>query len=265
MPNVAAIFPGQGSHAVGMADALRDDPLLREGLDILGFDPFQHLDEGTAMQQPALFLAGAVSWAGADLQPIGAAGHSIGEYAALHAAGALAFADALRLVAVRGKAMAVAGRESPGGMVAVLGAEDEEVHAAAREHGLVVASDNAPGQLVLSGPLDAVEAIDALDLRTRRLDVSGAFHTELMRPAADALASALATVAVGEPAFPVLSNGTAAPFGDVRTELVENLLRPVRFRECVLALTALGADEFVELTAPGQPALLSAMIRRIGR
>lgn len=261
---IAAIFPGQGSHAHGMADAARGHPVFDEGLEILGFDPFERLDEGTAMQQPALFLVSAVAWARTDIEPVGAVGHSLGEYSALHAAGVLGFADALRLVAVRGEAMAAAGRAAPGGMVAILGADEDDVHAAAREHGLVVANDNAPGQLVLSGPLEGIEAVDKLDLRTRRLDVSGAFHSELMRPAADALDAALARVEISEPSFPVIGNGTATPFVDVRAELVANLLRPVRFRECVLRLAALGADEFTEFGVEGS-VVLTSMVRRILR
>lgn len=147
-------------------------------------------------------------------------------------------------------------------MVAVLGEDDAAVRAAAHEHGLTIANDNAPGQLVLSGPVAGVEAVDASDLRTRRLDVSGAFHSPLMAPAAEELARALEDVEVHAPRFPVISNGTAAPFGDVRAELVENLLSPVRWRETVLALRRMGAEDFVEL-GPGR--VLSGLVKRILR
>ncbi|MEZ5122252.1 MAG: ACP S-malonyltransferase [Solirubrobacterales bacterium] len=261
--SVAIIFPGQGSHEHGMDEGLRDDPLFVRGLDVLGFDPFARLDEGTRFQQPALFLCSVVAWERSGLaSPLAAAGHSLGEYAALVAAGALDFEAALALVALRGDAMARAGEERPGSMVAVLGEDDAAVRAAAHEHGLTIANDNAPGQLVLSGPVAGVEAVDASDLRTRRLDVSGAFHSPLMAPAAEELARALEDVEVHAPRFPVISNGTAAPFGDVRAELVENLLSPVRWRETVLALRRMGAEDFVEL-GPGR--VLSGLVKRILR
>jgi len=263
VPSVAIIFPGQGSHENGMDEGLRDDPLFLHGLDVLGFDPFARLAEGTRFQQPALFLCSVVAWERSGIAaPVAGAGHSLGEYAALVAAGALDFDAALRLVALRGDAMARAGEERPGSMVAVLGEDDAAVRAAAHEHGLTVANDNAPGQLVLSGPVEGVEAVDASGLRTRRLDVSGAFHSPLMAPAAQELAAALEEVEVRPPRFPVISNGTAAPFGDIRAELVENLLSPVRWRETVLVLRDLGADEFAEL-GPGR--VLSGLVKRILR
>jgi len=261
--NLAILFPGQGSHEPGMDDELRDDPLYARGLELLGFDPFARIADGTRFQQPALFLAGVIAWERAGiLSPVAAAGHSLGEYAALVAAGALDFDDAVKVVALRGDAMARAGEAQPGGMVAVLGEDDAAVRAAAHEHGLTVANDNAPGQIVLSGAIAGVDAVDALPLRTRKLDVSGAFHSPLMAPAAAELDAALAQIAVRAPRFPVISNGTAAPFTDVRAELVENLLSPVRFRESVHAMRALGAEEFVEL-GPGR--VLTGLVKRILR
>lgn len=259
----AILFPGQGSQANGMEDGLRDDPLMLRGLELLGFDPFERLDDGTRFQQPALFLCSVVAWERSGIAaPLAAAGHSLGEYAALVAAGAIDFDAAVQLVALRGDAMARAGEARRGSMVAVLGEDDDAVRATADEHGLTIANDNAPGQLVLSGPIAAIEAVDAGPLRTRRLDVSGAFHSPLMAPAAEELAAALEAIEVRPPRFPVLSNGTAAPFGDVRAELVENLLSPVRWRETVIALRDLGADDFVEL-GPGR--VLGGLIKRILR
>jgi malonyl CoA-acyl carrier protein transacylase len=249
--SIAVLFPGQGSHAEGMQTGLR----VERGVRLLGFDPFARLDEGTRFQQPALFLCSVATWEAAQpLSPVAGAGHSLGEYAALVAAGALDFEDALSVVAARGEAMADA---PPGGMSAFLGGEEAAVRALASELGLTVANDNAPGQLVLSGPLEALAEAEArTDARARRLDVSGAFHSPLMAGAAGALRDALAAVEVREPRFPVWSNGTARPFTDVRAELVANLTRPVRWRETIIAL---GAEDFVEL-GPGR--VLTGLVRR---
>lgn len=264
MPAVAIVFPGQGSHADGMDDGLRGEPALRRGIELLGFDPFPRLADGTRFQQPALFLCSIVEWERSGIDnPVAAAGHSLGEYAALVAAGVIAFDDAVRLVALRGEAMAGAGERAPGAMLAVLGGEDDVVRSIAADHELTVANDNAPGQLVLSGPTAAVDAaqerLAELRARARRLDVSGAFHSPLMAPAAETLAAALAEVEVHAPRFPVFSNGTAQPFADVRAELVANVTRPVRWRETLLALHAAGAEEFVEL-GPGR--VLTGLVRR---
>jgi malonyl CoA-acyl carrier protein transacylase len=259
----AILFPGQGSHEEGMDAPFRGHPLLERGLERLGYDPFAHLAQGTRHQQPALFLCSAAAWDQARPAAAAAAGHSLGEYAALFAAGALAFEDALELVDVRARAMAAAGEERPGAMVAMLGGERADVAALAARLGLVVANDNAPGQLVLSGPADAVgeaqEAARDAGARARPLPVSGAFHSPLMEPAAAALREALASVEVRAPSIPVWSNGTAAPFTDVRRELAENLLRPVRWRETVLGLHEAGIERFEEL-GPGR--VLTGMVKR---
>jgi [acyl-carrier-protein] S-malonyltransferase len=273
-PSIALLFPGQGSHAEGMEDPYRGHPLLERGLELLGYDPFERLSEGTRYQQPALFLCSVAAWdawrngdtdgeedAG---EAIAAAGHSLGEYAARVAAGALQFDDAVALVDERAAAMAEAGEQRPGGMIALLGGESRDVRALADRHGLVVANDNAPGQLVLSG---AVEALDTAEevareetgARARRLDVTGAFHSPLMEPAADRLRAALDRTPVSPMEIPVYSNGTAAPFGDVRAELAENLLRAVRWRETLLALRAAGVERFVE---HGPGAVLTGLVKR---
>ncbi len=271
VPPIAAIFPGQGSHTPGMDEPYRGHPLFERGLEVLGFDPFERLDEGTRFQQPAIFLCSVAAWEQwraeqpdeAD-EVVAAAGHSLGEYAALVAAGALGFDDAVTLVAERGAAMADAGEQHPGTMVAMLGGDDAAVRALATRLTLTVANDNAPGQLVLSGAVDAVDAAeevarDETGARARRLDVSGAFHSPLMEPAADRLAAALAQVEVHAAVFPVYCNGTAAPFTDVRAELRANLLRGVRWRETLLALRAAGAERFVE---HGPGAVLTGLVRR---
>jgi malonyl CoA-acyl carrier protein transacylase len=266
MPRVAAILPGQGSHAEGMEEPWIETPIMQRGLELLGFNPFERLAEGTRYQQPALFLCSVAAWETADDKDdvVAAAGHSLGEYAALVAAGALDFEDAVPLVAERAAAMADAGDARPGSMIAFLGGDDAAVRRLARDLRLTVANDNAPGQLILSGALAAVQEAeeigrDATGARTRMLDVSGAFHSPLMQPAAERLASALANVEPREPAFPVWSNGTAAPFQDVRAELSANLLRGVRWRETLLAISGEGVDRFIEY---GHGAVLTGLVKR---
>jgi [acyl-carrier-protein] S-malonyltransferase len=271
MPSSALLFPGQGSHAEGMDEPYRGQPLFERGLDLLGYDPFERLGEGTRYQQPALFLCSVAAleqWrdeAGDEQSEArAAAGHSLGEYAALVAAGALEFDDAVRLVDERAAAMADAGEANAGGMVAMLGGEAQTVRALADRLGLVIANDNAPGQLVLSGSVDAVSeaedvARDEAGARARRLDVTGAFHSPLMEPAAERLRAALDATPVAKPQIPVYSNGSAAPFVDVRRELAENLLRPVRWRETLLALRTARIERFVEL---GPGSVLTGLVKR---
>src|ERR687886_642937 len=230
MPSSALLFPGQGSHAEGMEEPYRGHPLLERGLELLGYDPFDNLAQGTRYQQPALFLCSVAAWdawkaeAGDEADDaIAAAGHSLGEYAALVAAGTLAFEDAVVLVDERADAMAEAGELRAGGMVAFLGGDAQAVRALADRIGLVVANDNAPGQLVLSGTLDAIAAAEEVareetGARARRIDVTGAFHSPLMEPAAARLRAALERTPVAPAKLPVYSNGSAAPFTDVRRE-----------------------------------------------
>jgi malonyl CoA-acyl carrier protein transacylase len=262
--STAALFPGQGSHAHGMEEPWRGSRAFEDGLALLDFDPFGRLDEGTRYQQPALFLCSVAAWEARDgAQPAAAAGHSLGEYAALVAAGALRFEDGLRLVDVRAEAMAKASTDSPSGMVAMLRADAADVARLAAECGAHVANDNAPGQVVVAGTNEALAEVEArageIGARPRALDVSGAFHTPLMAPAADALAAAIAGVEQGPFAFPVLSNSTVEPFTDVRRELVENLLRPVRFRETLLALADRGIEDFEEV---GPGSVLTGLVKR---
>jgi [acyl-carrier-protein] S-malonyltransferase len=262
--HTALLFPGQGSHAAGMEEPHRDNPLLQRGIELLGFDPFERLADGTRSHQPALFLCSMCQWAsGERITPLAAAGHSLGEYAALTAAGAIEFEDAVRLVGARANAMAEAADREPGGMVAMLGGERDDVLQLADELGLSLANDNAPGQIVLSGRMAAIdEAVDKAadrNLRARKLDVGGAFHSPLMAPAADALRAALDATTIQQTAFPVLSNGSTEPFADIRAELAENLLKPVRWRETLLVLQNMGATDFEEC---GPGAVLRGLVKR---
>src|SRR3954467_8832202 len=254
-----------------MDEPYRGSPAFERGLELLGFDPFERLDEGTRFQQPAIFLCSVAAWdlwraeAADEVADVrAAAGHSLGEYAALVAAGVLRFDDAVGLVAERAAAMADAGDLQDGSMVAMLGGDDHAIRALAPRRGLPLANDNAPGQLVLSGATDAVSqaeelARDETGARARRLDVSAAFHSPLMEPAAARLAGALARVDVQPAAFPVYANGSAAPFKDVRRELSENLLRAVRWRETMLGLRAAGIGRYVE---HGPGAVLTGLVKR---
>jgi len=264
MTSTALLFPGQGSHSPGMQEPWREHPIMRRGFQLLGFDPFARLHEGTAMQQPALLLCSLCAWdEESPADAVAAAGHSLGEYAALVAAGVIGVDDAIRLVAERGAAMDAAARQHPGSMTAFLGGDPAAIVQLASTTGLTVANDNAPGQLVLSGSLDALGEAEAragdTGARARRLDVAGAFHSPLMEPAAERLAAALADIHFAPGELPVYCNSTAAPFTDPRAELAGNLLKPVRWRETLLALRASGVDRFVEL-GPGK--VLSGLVKR---
>jgi malonyl CoA-acyl carrier protein transacylase len=254
-----------------MDEPFRGHPAFERGLELLGFDPFARLDEGTRYQQPAIFLCSFAAWdAWCEHAPQeaaevrAAAGHSLGEYAALVAAGVLEFEDALLLVSERAAAMADASAVEAGTMLAIVDGDDHAVRALARRLGLTVANDNAPRQLVLSGPVTAIAAAEELagaetGGAARRRDVSGAFHSPLMQPAAARLEAALARVEVHPGRFPVYCNGTAAPFADVRGELAANLLRGVRWRETMLALRAVGIGRYVE---HGPGAVLTGLAQR---
>lgn len=267
MPTSSALlFPGQGSHSEGMHEPFADHPLLKRGIELLGFDPFSSLSEGTRTQQPALFLCSMAQWASREdhrTDPLAAAGHSLGEYAALTAAGAIDFEDGVRLVRARAQAMADAAAREPGGMVAMLGGERDDVYELAADLGLSLANDNAPGQIVLSGPMRGIDAAVRrsadVGCRARKLDVAGAFHSPLMAPAADALREALDATPIQEPVFTVLSNGSTRPFEDIRAELAENLLKPVRWREILLELQAMGATDYTEC---GPGSVLRGLVKR---
>jgi len=268
MPKTAILFPGQGSQTPDMRDtvaAARPD-LLQLATEVVGEDPFARVDDGTQFAQPAIFCASLSGWEALG-RPDGdlMAGHSLGELAALVAGGSLRERDGLELVALRGRLMQDAGEQAgDGGMLAVLGAGAAE-HAAelAQAHGLAVANDNSPQQVVLSGARSALPGAAAaakeLGLRAIDLPVTGAFHSPMMASAVPELQAALERVSVQAPRVTVLSAVTAEPFDDVRRRLAQALTMPVRWRETMLALHALGAERFVEV-GPGR--VLSGLAKR---
>lgn len=268
MPPTAILFPGQGSQTSGMRDtvkAVRPD-LFEAALEVVGEDPFERVGDGTQFAQPAIFCASLAGWEALE-RPLGnfMAGHSLGELAALVAAGSLSERDGLELVALRGRLMQQAGeRAGDGGMIALIGAgAADHAQELADGHGLSVANDNSPQQIVLSGARsalpEAAAAAGELGLRALELDVTGAFHSPMMASAAPEFEAALAAVEVREPQVTVVSAVTAEPFDDIRARLVEALTRPVRWRETMLALHAFGAERFVEV-GPGR--VLTGLAKR---
>ena len=259
-----ALFPGQGSQTPEMRDlvAHRAPDLLERVTALVGEDPFPRAGESTRFAQPAIFCASLAGWDALGLEPAAAAGHSLGELAALAAAGVLAREDALKLVVLRGKLMADA--DDVGSMLALVGATQEDAEAVAAEAGVTVANDNAPGQVVLSGPREKLaRAEEVAKERGRRalpLDVAGAFHSPSMEPAVAPFRAALDETELHDAAFPVFSCASTQPFTDVRAELAAALIKPVRWRETVLALHDAGAQRFVEV-GPGK--VLARLGKRI--
>jgi [acyl-carrier-protein] S-malonyltransferase len=266
MTPTAVLFPGQGSLTDDSADRARAvcPELLELASELLGDDPFRCAHERTDYAQPAIFVASMAGWRERDIPDIVAmAGHSLGELSALAAADAVAVEDALRLVILRGKLMQEAAQGSGGGMVALLGGEPEAAAELAAEHDLVVANDNAPGQLVLSGPLAGVDQIK----RTARergfkalvLDVAGAFHSPCVERAREPFLNALRDVRWSAPSVTVISGATVTPFSDPPQQLADALVAPVRWRELMTTLFDLGAREFVDV-GPGH--VLARLVAR---
>ncbi len=237
--------------------------LVEQAREELGADAFEGIGEGTHFAQPALFIAGLAHWKAAGEPDAGFyAGHSLGELPALVAAGALDAAAGLRLAVTRGRLMEEASAVRPGGMVAALGGTDEVVRKVAGEFELTLANDNAPGQMVLSGDAEKVgearKALRAEGAKAIRLPVAGAFHSPLMEPAVPGYREALDATEFGatDGAFSCI---TAAPFDDVRADLLAALTEPVRWRDTLAAMRAAGATAFVE-TGPGD--ILTGLSRR---
>ncbi len=287
---VALLFPGQGSQFVGMGHDLAERfpearAVFEEADDALGGTLSRIMWEGpeteltaTLNAQPAI-LAHSVAVHRVVAARLGevrcAAGHSLGEFSAYVAAGALRFDEAVRTVRLRGELMFRGGEERPGTMAAVLGLDDDVVERVCREasregEACVPANYNSPGQIVISGDVVAVDraverAREAGARRARRLNVSGAFHSPLMAVAEAGLATRLETVALERPAFPVVSNVTAEPVSDpdaARDLLVRQLTSPVRWTACVRTMVDAGVRRFFEL---GPGSVLSGLLKRIER
>ncbi|HZA40268.1 MAG TPA: ACP S-malonyltransferase [Actinomycetota bacterium] len=267
------LFPGQGIPAKMAFEALPEsDPLVETANEILGYDLRQKVGISsrrakstlpTSLAQPAIFTAGVLAWRAAEAEGEKfdwLAGHSLGEYTALVAGGAMSFEDGLEAVSVRGEAMNDAARVTPGGMVAVLGLAFDAAQDIADRAGVVLANDNAPGQVVLSGNEDALAEAAALVRgqggRAVLLEVSGPFHTPGLEPAVPALTEVLESIDIRTPEIPVISNVTARPHDkpdEIRSHLVEQMLARVRFRESLQYVWQQGVREYRDL-GPGQVA-----------
>jgi [acyl-carrier-protein] S-malonyltransferase len=264
---IAGLFPGQGSQTADLRERVeRQVPeLVERCVALVGEDPFARIAESTRFAQPAIFCASIAGWISRPrrLRPVALAGHSLGELSALVAAGALDDVSGLELAVRRGELMAAQASGEDEGMLAVLGAREEHVARLAEQHDVVVANDNAPGQVVLAGPVErlrrAAEAAREERARALWLDVAGAFHTAAMAGAVEPFSRALERVEFRPPTVPVISGSSARPFTDPRAELAAAIVSPVRWRATMLALAGLGADMFVDF-GPGK--ILARLVSR---
>ena len=284
----AFVFPGQGSQKVGMLaaaherfTAVRDT--FSEASEALGYDMWDLIQNGeqealnlTETTQPVLLTSSVALWRAWQeedgARPVIMAGHSLGEFSALVCAGSLGFADAVRLVRQRGQFMQTAVPVGEGAMAAIIGLDDERINeiCAATEGVVAAVNFNSPGQVVIAGHTAAVDAaIDSLNeagaKRAMPLPVSAPFHTELMKPAGERLAEAIAGIDIQSPEIPVVHNVHAATESDpekIRALLVEQIYSPVRWTECIQAIASQGATQIVEC-GPGK--VLSGLNRRIDK
>lgn len=289
---IAFVFPGQGAQTIGMGKALAEaypaaKAIFDEVDDALGESLSRLIWEGeietltlTQNAQPALMATSMAAMRALEAEGVTigkaafVAGHSLGEYSALAAAGAISVADTARLLRTRGLAMQSAVPVGEGAMAAILGLDLDAVRAVAEEaaQGEVcqIANDNEPTQVVLSGAKTAIDRVPAIGKthgvrRALPLPVSAPFHCALMQPAADAMARELANVTMHAPAVPVIANVTAGPISEpaeIRTRLVEQVTGTVRWRECVLTMVDAGVTEFYEI---GTGKVLSGLVGRINK
>lgn len=286
--STAFLFPGQGSQFVGMGkDHYDSNPafadMVEQSNEILGFDLKSILFEGpeeklkqTEFTQPAIFLHSVALYKTLDAAPDMVAGHSLGEFSALVACKAVGFEDALKIVRRRGELMQAAGTSNPGTMAAIIGMDDEKVEAvclkATEQTGkeVVAANYNCPGQLVISGYIESVKvAVDIAKEEGARmamlLPVSGAFHSSLMEPAFVGLKESLENLNINTPVCPIYSNFTAEPTSDVneiRSNLLDQLMNPVRWTQTLQNMLTNGATSFVEV-GPGK--VLQGLVKRTDR
>lgn len=285
MKDLVFLFPGQGSQFVGMGrdvfEASRGARLLfEEAEDILGFHITRLCFEGpedelrrTINSQPAIVLVSlaileAMKEMGFEPSPLYMAGHSLGEYTALIASGALSFEEGIRLVRERGRLMEEAGRMNPGGMAAIIGLDIKTLREICDETGAEIANINSPDQVVISG--DRRTLAISMDLarargarRVIRLDVSGAFHSGLMEPAVQGIKEAIKGVRIRGASIPIVANTTASPIKEpeeIKEELVKQIRCCVRWKESVEFMLREGASTFIEV-GPGR--VLSGILRRI--
>ena len=278
----AYVFPGQGAQSVGMGKDLYENvpeakELFEKANEILGFRITDIMFSGTDEQlkqtkvtQPAVFLHSVILAKALGVKPDAVAGHSLGEFSALVVAGALSFEDGLKLVAKRALAMQAACEQQPGTMAAVLGLDDPTVEqiCASTEGTVVAANYNCPGQLVISGAVEAVDAAcakakEAGARRALRLPVGGAFHTPLMEPAKVELEKASEEAPFRTPVCPIYQNVDAKPYTDpaaIKANLIAQLTAPVRWTYIVKQMLADGVEEFTEL---GPGTVLQGLVKKV--